>query len=70
MKVGMLGCLGLFVSGIIGVGLIWTSVFHTSSFEGDSGMLVFESFMPVGMLLGAFGGAAGLGCLASRDGAA
>ena len=70
MKVGMLGCLGLFVGGIIGVDLIWTSVFHTSSFEGDSGMLVFESFMPVGMLLGAFGGAAGLGCPASRDGAA
>ena len=75
MKVGMLGCLGLFfgafVGGIIGVGvgLIWTKVFHTSSFEGYSGMLVFESSMPVGMLLGAFGGAAGLGYLASRDGA-
>jgi len=75
MKVGMLGCVGLFfgaiVGGVIGVGigLIWTRVFHTTDFEGYSGMLVFETFMPVGILLGAVGGAAGLGYLASRDGA-
>jgi hypothetical protein len=75
MKTGMLGCVGLFlgaiVGGVIGVGagLIWTSVFHTSDFEGYSGMLVFLTFMPIGMIVGALIGAVGLGYLASRDGA-
>jgi hypothetical protein len=40
--------------GVIGVGLgfVWTSVFHTSSFEGYSGMLVFFTFMPIGIFVG------------------
>jgi len=72
MKVAMLALVGLFLGAIaggvlgVGAGLIWTTVFHTTSFEGYSGMLVFESFLPVGMLIGAFGGAVGLGYLASR----
>jgi hypothetical protein len=72
MKIVLLGLVGAFLGaiagGVIGVGsgLIWTSVFHTSGFEGYSGMLVFESFMPIGILLGALLGAAGLGYLASR----
>lgn len=73
MKVVMLGLigfvLGAIVGGVIGVGLgfIWTSIFHTSSFEGYSGMLVFFTFMPIGIILGGLAGAIGLGILAARD---
>jgi hypothetical protein len=42
-------------------------VFHTSDFEGYSGMLVFYTFMPIGIIIGAVLGAAGLVYLASRD---
>jgi hypothetical protein len=76
MKVVMLALVGLFlgavVGGVIGVslGLIWTAVFHTTSFEGYSGMLVFFTFMPVGVIVGALIGAVGLGYVASRDPAA
>jgi hypothetical protein len=76
MKIALLGLVGLFfgaiAGGIIGVGagMIWTNVFHTSSFEGYSGMLVFYTFMPLGIILGALIGAAGLGFLASRGGPA
>ena len=75
MKIAFLGCLGLFVGaiagGVIGVGLgfLWIKVFHTSDFEGYSGMLVFETFMPIGIIAGAVLGAAGLVYLASREGA-
>ena len=73
MKMVMLGLigfvLGAIAGGVIGVGLgfIWTSVFHTSSFEGYSGMLVFFTFMPIGIILGGLAGAIGLGILAARD---
>jgi hypothetical protein len=73
MKVVMLGLigfvLGAIAGGVIGLGLgfIWTSVFHTSSFEGYSGMLVFFTFMPIGIFIGALGGAIGLGDDAARD---
>jgi hypothetical protein len=72
MKVVMLGLVGLFFGAIFGgaigtgLGLLWTSVFHTSSFEGYSGMLVFYTFMPIGIIVGALSGAVGLGFLASR----
>ena len=74
MKV-MLALIGLFFGAIaggaigIGAGFLWTTVFHTSDFEGYSGMLVFFTFMPIGMIVGAVLGAAGLGYLASRDSA-
>jgi hypothetical protein len=67
------GCAGLFLGavlgGVIGVvlGFGWTSVFHVSDFEGYSGMLVFYTFMPIGIILGAVIGAVGLGYLASRE---
>jgi len=63
--------LGAIAGGVIGVGagFLWTTVFHTSDFEGYSGMLVFETFMPLGIVAGAVLGAAGLVYLASRDGA-
>ena len=73
MKVVMLGLvgflLGAIAGGVIGIGLgfVWTSVFHTSSFEGYSGMLVFFTFMPIGVILGGLAGAIGLGVLAARD---
>lgn len=72
MKIALLAVVGLFLGAIaggvagVGLGFIWTSVFHTSSFEGYSGMLVFYSFMPIGILLGALIGAVGLGMLAAQ----
>ena len=74
MKVA-LGLVGLFLGAIaggvigVGAGFLWTSVFHTSDFEGYSGMLVFFTFMPIGMIVGAVLGAAGLVYLASRTNA-
>jgi hypothetical protein len=73
MKV-MLAFVGLFLGAIaggaigVGAGFLWTTVFHTSDFEGYSGMLVFFTFMPIGIIVGAVLGAAGLVYLASRDG--
>ena len=73
MKVFFLGLVGLFFGalfgGVLGVlaGLAWTTVFHTSDFEGYSGMLVFLTFMPIGIIVGGIAGAGGLGYLASRD---
>jgi len=73
MKVATLGCLGLFLGailgGVIGVGLgfAWTAVFHTTSFEGYSGMLIFFTFMPIGAIVGGIAGAVGLALVASRD---
>ncbi|MGD0150504.1 MAG: hypothetical protein ABSB77_18155 [Xanthobacteraceae bacterium] len=63
--------LGALAGGVIGVGagFLWTTVFHTSDFEGYSGMLVFFTFMPIGIIIGAVLGAAGLVYLASREGA-
>jgi hypothetical protein len=60
------------VGGIVGVGLglMWINVFHTSGFEGYSGMLVFYTFMPLGVIFGALIGAVGLGFLAARSGPA
>jgi hypothetical protein len=63
----VLGLLGGAALGL-GAGLAWTSFFHTSNFEGYSGMLVFLTFMPIGALLGALAGAIGLGIVAVRDG--
>jgi hypothetical protein len=72
MQAAGFGCLGFFlgaiVGGIIGVvlGFVWTSVFHISDFEGYSGMLVFFTFMPIGIIIGGILGAAGLAMAASR----
>jgi MFS family permease len=58
MQAAGFGCLGFFlgaiVGGIIGVilGFIWINFFHTSDFEGYSGMLVFFTFMPIGIIIG------------------
>ena len=74
MKV-MLALIGLFLGAIaggaigVGAGFLWTTVFHTTGFEGYSGMLVFFTFMPIGIIVGAVLGAAGLVYLASRPNA-
>jgi hypothetical protein len=74
MKV-VLGLVGLFLGAIaggaigVGAGFFWTTVFHTSDFEGYSGMLVFSAFLPIGIVVGAVLGASGLVYLASREGA-
>ena len=64
----MLGALGGAALGV-GVGLAWVEIFHTTSFEGYSGMLVFFTFMPLGAVIGGLGGALLLGMLAARDNA-
>jgi len=76
IKVTVLGLagflLGAIAGGVIGVGLgfVWINVFHTTSFEGYSGMLVFFTFMPVGIFVGGLIGALGLALLAARGRAA
>jgi hypothetical protein len=76
MKVATLGCLGLILGaiagGVIGIGLgfAWTALFHTTSFEGYSGMLIFFTFMPIGIIVGGLSGGIGLGLVAARDDAA
>ena len=73
MKIVFLGLVGFFLGALLGgvlgviLGLIYTDVAHTTSFEGYAGMLVFMTFMPLGILLGGAIGAVGLGYLASRD---
>lgn len=75
MKVVGLALVGFFLGAIVGgvagvvCGLIWTQVFHTTSFEGYSGMLVFLTFMPIGALAGGCLGAAALAYVASQDAA-
>lgn len=75
MKVVGLALVGFFLGAILGgvagvvCGLVWTQVFHTTSFEGYSGMLVFFTFMPIGALLGGCFGAAALAYVASQDAA-
>ena len=73
MKVATLGCLGLILGAIaggaigIGLGFAWTALFHTTSFEGYSGMLIFFTFMPIGVIVGGMLGGVGLGLIAARE---
>jgi len=73
MKVATLGCLGLILGAIaggaigVGLGFAWTALFHTTSFEGYSGMLIFFTFMPIGIIVGGMAGGVGLGLIAARD---
>ena len=67
---GLIGfILGTMAGGVIGVGLgfAWTSVFQIQFLEGYAGMLVFFTFMPIGIILGGLGGAIRLGFIAARD---
>ena len=73
MKIALLALLGLVLGALggaalgIGAGLAWTGIFKTSNFEGDSGMLVFFTFMPLGAAIGGLGGALLFGVMAARD---
>jgi hypothetical protein len=51
----------------IGAGLAWVDIFKTTSFEGDYGMLVFFTFMPLRVAIGGIGGALLFGIIAIRD---
>jgi hypothetical protein len=74
MKIALLALLGLILGALggaalgIGLGLAWTEIFKTTDFEGQSGMLVFFTFMPLGAMIGGLGGALLFGLLAFRDG--
>ena len=73
MKIALLILLGLVLGVLggaalgVGAGLAWTEIFKTGSAEGDSGMLVFFTFMPLGALIGGVGGALLFGVIAIRD---
>lgn len=73
MKIALLVLLGLLLGALggaalgIGAGLAWVQLFKTSSFEGQSAMLVFFTFMPLGAAIGGVGGALLFGVIAIRD---
>jgi len=73
MKIALLALLGLVLGVLgggalgIGTGLAWVEIFKTTSLEGDSGMLVFFTFMPLGAVVGGLGGALAFGVMAIRD---
>jgi hypothetical protein len=73
MKIALLALLGLVLGVLggaalgIGTGLAWVEIFKTTSLEGDSGMLVFFTFMPLGAVAGGLGGALAFGVMAIRD---
>ena len=73
MKIALLALLGLVLGVLggaalgIGAGLAWIEIFKTTSLEGDSGMLVFFTFMPLGAVIGVLGGALAFGVMAIRD---
>jgi len=75
MKIALLALLGLVLGVLggaalgIGAGLAWVEIFKTASAEGDSGMLVFFTFMPLGAVIGGLGGALLFGAMAIRDAA-
>lgn len=73
MKIALLVLLGLLLGALggaalgIGAGLAWVELLRTSSFEGQSAMLVFFTFMPLGAAIGGVGGALLFGVIAIRD---
>ena len=73
MKIALLALLGLVLGVLggaalgIGAGLAWIEIFKSTSLEGDSGMLVFFTFMPLGAVVGGSGGALAFGVMAIRD---
>jgi hypothetical protein len=67
------GCFGFVFGALlgaalgVGAGFLWTTLLHTSCFEGYCGMLVFFTFMPIGAIVGGLGGALLFGTHAFRD---
>jgi hypothetical protein len=70
MKIALLALLGSFLGALggaaIGIvaGIGWVEVFKTANSEA---MLVFFTFMPIGAVVGAAGGAILFGIIATRD---
>ncbi len=73
LKTAMLSLVGLAVGsvagGLIGVGcgLVWLCVFQPQTTGAYSGMLIFLTFMPMGIVSGAISGAIGFGTIALHD---
>ena len=73
MKIALLALLGLVLGVLggaalgIGAGLAWVEIFKTTGAEGDSGMLVFFTSMPLGAVIGGLSGALLFGVMAIRD---
>jgi hypothetical protein len=73
MKIALLALLGLVLGVLggaalgIGAGLAWVEIFKTTGSAGDSGMLVFFTFMPLGAVVAGLGGALLFGVMAIRD---
>ena len=73
MKIAVLALLGLAFGTLggaalgISAGLAWIEIFKTPNFEGDSGALVFFTFMPLGAVIGGVGGALLFAVIAIRD---
>jgi hypothetical protein len=71
MKIALLALLGLVLGVLgaaalgIGAGPAWAEIFNSA--EGDSGMLVFFTFMPLGAVIGGLGGALLFSVMAIRD---
>jgi len=72
MQVGCLAVIGLILGAIVGavlgvgIGAACVKIFNVSDFEGQSGMLVFFTFMPLGAIAGGIAGAVALGLLAAK----
>jgi hypothetical protein len=73
MKIALLVVLGL-VLGILGgaalgisAGIVWTELFQAATSQDNTGILVFFTFMPLGAMIGAVGGAVLFGMIALRD---
>jgi hypothetical protein len=73
MKIALLALPGLALGALggaalgIGAGFASVEIFKTTSFEGDSGRLVFFTFMPLGAAIGGIGDALLFGIIAIRD---
>ena len=70
MKIALPACLawreGALVGTALGIGagLAWVEVFKITSFEGDSGMPVFFTFMPLQAVIAEIGGVVLFGIIA------
>ncbi len=72
MKIILLALFGFLLGGFaggfvgVGIGMIWIGVFQTSCFEGTCGMLMFYTFMPLGIIGGGLIGAGLLSYVGTR----
>jgi len=73
MKITLLALLGLVLGGLggaatgIGAGIAWSELIEAAGPQDTSGTLAFFTFMPIGAMIGAIGGAVLFGVIAARD---